>query len=378
MGTSTTPDASNPGAAPAAPGAAPSGSAILRAVPPPGAAAQAVDPNDPLGLFGSTIGGRLAVVRYLGRTHASYIYRVVHMIMERPCFLKITEKDPDRPGGLPPSIEREVAAATRVRHPAILKPLDAGTTGAWAHLTQEWSDGPNLRVLIDQNPPLTVPDMLGVAMQLLDALCELHRAGIVLRAFDPERILVPNLGGRYVLRLFDMSRVAYVGERLAQESVQSSRRATGFAIRSTRYMAPDEIREGAADPRSDLYSMGVLLFEMLTGQYPYAVKGQGPTAYVVSHLREAPRKLDGALRDELPADLPGIIERMLAKRPEDRFETAEACRRAIMDVVVPDLVRLNNPAQRHVLETWRKRVQRGLGRTLEREAIDPADLPPGF
>jgi len=329
--------------------------------------------TDPLNVFGSTIGGRFAVVRYLGRTSATHIYRAVHMLMERPCFLKIVEKDATAPDGMPASLRREAQAA-RVKHPAILRVIDAGTSGPWAHLTQEWSDGPNLRALIARPGEVAVPDLLGLGMQLLDALVELHRVGLILRAFDPERILCPVVNGKQVLRLFDLSRIAFLGEKATPETLEKSKRPTGFAMRSTRYMAPDEIREAPADPRSDLYSLGILLYEMLTGEYPYATSGHGPGSYVVSHLRDSPKKLDTG-RFAVPQDLPGIIERMLAKKPEDRFETAEAARRALEDVVVPDIMRLNTPADRHVLEAWRKRVKVGLGRTLEREVYDEAGFP---
>jgi serine/threonine-protein kinase len=341
-----------------------SGSGVFR----PGGSAQ-----DPLNLFGSTVGGRFAVVRYLGRTSVAYIYRVVHMLMERPCFLKVCDAEPTAPEGIPPALRREAQVTATSRNAALLRLLDAGVTGNFAYMTQEWSDGPNLRSIIDQTATLSVPDLLAIGMQLVDALCDLHRHGVVLRAFDPERILVPPRAGKPWLRLFDLSRIAWVGEKAPGESLEKSKRATGFAIRSTRYMAPDEIREVPADPRSDIYSLGVLLYEMLTGEYPYATRGQGPGAYVVSHLRDAPRPLDAGPR-ELPRDLPEIIGRMLAKSPEDRFETAEAARRALEDVVVPDLVRLNTPGDRHVLEAWRRRVKVGLGRTLEREATDDAGL----
>lgn len=347
--------------------------AAAAAPPPPKGSGTGSFPADPLGLFGTTIGGRFAVVRYLGRTSVAHIYRVVHMLMERPCFLKITERDPNDKEGVPAPMRREAQASGMVRHPALLRLIDAGVTGPWAHVTQEWSDGPNLRAMIARPGDVSVPDLLAIGMQLLDALCELHRLGLVLHAFDPERILVPNVGGKQLVKLFDLSRIAFVGEKPAREALEKAKRPTGFAVRSTRYMAPDEIREAPADPRSDLYSLGVLLYEMLTGEYPYSTSGQGPGAYVMSHLREQPKPLDPA-RLQVPQDLPGILQRMLAKKPEDRFETAEACRRAIEDVVVPDLMRLNTPADRHVLEAWRRRVKVGLGRTLEHEAVDEQSL----
>lgn len=322
-----------------------------------------IDPNDPLGLFGTTVAGRFVVVRYLGRTSVAHIYRAIHTLMEQPCFLKITTLDPSTSDGIPDSLRREAQAAARSNHAAVLRLFDAGVKGGYAYLAQEWSDGPNLRAIMARGRDVSVSDLMDLGLQLLDAICALHRNGIILRAFDPERILVPAVGGKTRLRLFDLSRIAYMGENLSQGSTKEHPSSSGFFIRSTRYMAPEEIREEPAEPRSDLYSFGVLLCEIITGEYPFAPRGRGPTAYVVSHLKDDVRPIVFEGREEIPQDLPGIIRRLLAKSPGDRFETAEAARRALEDIIVPDLVRLNTPGERHVLEAWRQRVKVGLRST---------------
>lgn len=345
-------------------------------VPPQQAVA---DPADPLGLFGQTIAGRFVVVRYLGSTSVSHIYRAVHTLMEQPCFLKICELDPETKDGIPNSLRREAQAAAKANHAAVLRLFDAGVKGPYAYLAQEWSDGPNLRAIMNIGVDVSVPDLLDLALQLLDALCALHRLGIILRAFDPERILVPRVGAKTKLRLFDLSRISLVGEQMA-ESAAESKHPTGFKIRSTKYMAPEEIKEEPAEPRSDLYSFGVLLCEMITGEYPYAPRGSGPTAYVVSHLRDEVRPIVFEGKGEIPEDLPGIVRRLLAKDPKERFATAEAARRALEDIIVPDLMRLNTGKDRHVLEAWRKRVKVGLRSTASRrvnETRPPLGLSDG-
>jgi len=330
---------------------------------------------DPLGLFGSRVAGRLAVVRYLGATASAHVYRVVHTLMDRPCFLKAAEADDSTDDGMPALMKREAQLAGQVDAPVLLKSADAGVVDGVAYLAQEWSDGPNLRSIMNQGADVSVPDLLGLGLRLLEGICELHRRGVVVRSFNPERILFPDIGGKPALKLFDLSRFAYVGEEGPPEGAtrDGQRHGTGFVIRSSRYMAPEEIREVPADPRSDLYSFGVLLAEMITGEYPYETRGSGPTAYVASHLRDEPRPIVLGPSDGVPTDLPAIIRRLLAKSPEDRFETGEAARRAIEDVVVPDLLRLNTSSERHVLDAWRKRVKNGLGSTIVRRAYDEED-----
>ncbi|HBP19509.1 MAG TPA: hypothetical protein DEA08_17180 [Planctomycetes bacterium] len=324
--------------------------------------------DDPLGIFGRTIAGRFAVVRYLGSTSVAHIYRAVHTLMEQPCFLKIAPADE-----VPESLKREAQSTARANHASVLRMFDAGLKDGFAYLAQEWSNGPNLRAIMNRGSDVSIPDLLDLALQLLDALVALHGMGICLRAFDPERILVPSRNGRPQLRLFDLSRISMVGEQLAREKAEESRHPTGFKVRSTRYMAPEEIRELPAQPTSDLYSFGVLLCEMITGEYPYQPRGKGPTSYVVSHLRDDVRPVVFE-KPAIPQDLPGIVMRLLTKDPEQRFASAEECRRALEDVIVPDMVRLNTPAKRHTLEAWRSRVRNEVRRSSYLQSQPPIGL----
>lgn len=329
----------------------------------PPASTPTQDPSDPLGLAGQRVANRFVPVRYLGRTSVAYIYRAVHTLMEQPCFLKIVDIDPLTKDGMPDSLRREAKATAKQNHTSLLRMYDAGVKDGFAYLAQEWSDGPNLRAVMDQGADVSVPDLLSTALQILDSMCALHRQGVILRAFDPERILVPVKNGRTHLRLFDLSRVIYAGERGAEDSTRPSKSSHQLLVRSTRYMSPEEIREEPAEPRSDLYSFGVLLAEMISGEYPYATRGKGPTAYVISHLKQQPRPVVVEGRPGVPHDLPGIILRLLAKDPGDRFATAELARRALEDIIVPDVMRLNTAADRHVLDAWRKRVQSSISNT---------------
>jgi serine/threonine-protein kinase len=344
-----------------------------KAVSDPPTSAGTQDPADPLGLFGQRVGKRFVPVRYLGRTSVSCIYRAVHMLMEQSCFLKIIESDPVSEDGMPESLRREAQATAKQDHSSLLRMYDAGVKDGFAYLAQEWSDGPNLRAVMNQGPDVAVPDLLNIGLQLIDAVCALHRKGVILRAFDPERILVPPVNGRVNLRLFDLSRVIYVGEKGAEDSTRKS--TSGFHVRSTRYMAPEEIREQPCDERSDIYSYGVLLAELIGGEYPYATKGTGPTAYVVSHLKEEPRPLEVEGRPGVPEDLPTILLRMLAKNPADRFQSAEEVRRALEDIIVPDMMRLNAGPTAHVLDAWRNRVRSSIAKS---RGFDGGDRPLGL
>jgi serine/threonine-protein kinase len=361
----TTPPTPQQTAAPATTPKAPpelTGSASTRA---------AVSSQDPAGLAGTReVAGRYHVVRYIGQTSAAWVYRAIHTGLGVGCFLKVAEKDPTQPQGVPERLRREAKASANVRHPAMLRVYDAGTWEGIAYLSQEWVEGPTLRDVINRGSVVTVPETLSLALEILDAIATIHRKGIVIRAFEPERIFVKESGERREPKLFDLSRTHFLtegGPPPAAERAHASKGGMGIVVQSARYLSPEEIKELPPDPRSDLYSFGLLLYEMLTGEFPYAQKSSSPTAYLVQHLREMPRPL--ALpqeRGKVPEDLPAIIRKLLAKKPEDRFESADAARRALEDTVIPDLVRhAQLSTSSRVLDGWRARVRTGLLKTRD-------------
>jgi serine/threonine-protein kinase len=339
-------------------------------VAPPAPEPPAPEPRDPAGIVATRFAQRYYVVSHVGQTSAAWVYRAIHTGLGVPCFLKIADVEPAAEGGIPERLRREARAAATVRHPALLRALDAGVADGFAYLAQEWTDGATLRSVIALGAAVSVTDLLAIAIELLEVLEAIHRRGIVLRALEPERIFVHEKNGRREPKLFDLSRAHFAGDGGGPPVAERTRRGlAGIVVQSARYLSPEEIREAEPDPRSDLYSFGLLLYELLTGEFPYAERGGGATSYLVSHLREIPRPL--ALppeRGRVPEDLPGIIRRLLAKKPEDRFESAEAARRAIEDVVVPDLIRYATPGGQRVLEAWRKRVRSGCARTAEQPA----------
>jgi serine/threonine-protein kinase len=319
--------------------------------------------GDPASLVATRgFAGRYHVARYVGRTSAAWVYRAIHTGLAVPCFLKVAEKDEQ--GQLPERLRREARAAAAVRHPALLRVLDAGTHESFGYVAQEWTDGPTLRQVIERGAVVTVPELILLALDLLDGLEALHKKGILARSLEPERIFVRELPERREAKIFDLSRAYFVAEGGAApiaERVRAS--AMGIVVQSARYLSPEEIREEPPDARSDLYSFGLVLYELLTGEFPFATTGS-PTSFIVAHLRDVPRPLE-LPPERTTADLASIIRRLLAKRREDRFESALATRRAIEDQVVPDLIRYQTKEGQRVLDAWRSRVRLGISGAIK-------------
>jgi serine/threonine protein kinase len=328
------------------------------------------DERDPGGLSGARLAnGKYVVLDYLGRTSAAHVYKAIHQLLSVPCFLKAADVDPSMPDGVPDRLRREARATASVRHTGVLRVLDAGVSEGRAYLTQEWADGPSLRSIIEQYRVMSVPDLITIGIELLDALCVLHKRGVIVRAFEPERIFIRTGAQRPTPAFFDLSRAVVVGQETGPPPTQAERtkRGTGYVIRSARYLSPEEITEQPPDVRSDLYSYGLLLYELVSGEFPYpaAMRGKSPQAFIVSHLRDIPRPMELPASRGVPEDLPGVIARLLAKKPEDRFQTAEQAKRAIEDIVVPDMLRHSSRAGQRVLDAWRNRVKLGIAKTAQ-------------
>jgi serine/threonine-protein kinase len=327
---------------------------------------------DPLGLAATRgFAGRYHIVNYVGQTSAAFVYRAIHTGLAAPCFMKLAELDD---GQVPERLRREAKAAASVRHPSILRVMDAGTFDGFGYVAQEWTDGPPLRAIIQRGAVVSVPELVALALQLLEGLSVLHKRGVVVRALEPERLFVLELPERREMKIFDLSRAFFLAEGGKPPIGESVRKgATGIHVKSARYLSPEEIREAPPDVRSDLYSFGLVLYEMLTGEFPYSTSGN-PGSLIVAHLREVPRPLElPPERGHVPSDLPAIIRRLLAKDPAARFESADAARRVLEVVVVPDLVRYATPAGQKVLEAWRKRVRTGISGSSIRPAETQAE-----
>ena len=218
---------------------------------------------------------------------------------------------------------REIRIASQLHHSHIAQILDSGEQDWLVYYAMEYIEGPTLRERLDSPVPLSVGETMQIACDLLEALDHAHARGIIHRDVKPANVVLSSRGA--VLLDFGIARAV-----AASANDQLTR--SGIAVGTSTYMSPEQIsalRE--IDHRSDLYSLGCLLYECITGQPPFTHRNEAVVLQL--HLTETAPDLR-TVRPGTPAYVASAVARALAKKPEDRWPTALAMRDALATVSV--------------------------------------------
>ena len=261
--------------------------------------------------------GRYEILAELGRGAMGIVYRARDPIIDRVVALKTI--DLALTGAALASFEerffQEARSAGRLNHPNIVTIYDAGKADGVAYIAMEFLEGTSLREILDEQPPLPIARILEIAGQVARGLAYAHEHGVVHRDVKPANVIV--LRNRRP-KITDFG-IARLGET---DGVASERAG------SPKYMSPEQIRgDVTLDGRSDLFSLGTVLYEMLAGRPPFS--GDDVTEImrqVLEHTPPVPSVVDG----HVPPELDGVVMRMLAKRPEDRYPSARSLFRELL------------------------------------------------
>jgi eukaryotic-like serine/threonine-protein kinase len=218
---------------------------------------------------------------------------------------------------------REIRLASRLNHPNIARLLDSGEQEWLVYYVMSYAEGPTLRERLDGSPQLSIPETLRLASDLLDALDHAHGQGIIHRDVKPANVVLSSEGA--ILLDFGIARAV-----IASGTDQLTR--SGIAVGTSTYMSPEQITALLdIDHRSDIYSMGCMLFECLAGQPPFNHRNEAVVLQL--HLTQTAPDVR-TLRSDTPADLATGISKALAKAPKDRWRSAAAMRDALAAVPV--------------------------------------------
>jgi TolB-like protein len=253
---------------------------------------------------------RYAIERELGRGGMALVYLAQDRKHHRSVALKVFRPELAQALG-PERFHREIAIAARLQHPNIVPLYDSGDADGILYYVMPYVEGESLRDRLDREKQLPIDDALRIAGEVADALSHAHSAGMVHRDIKPENVLLS--AGHAAVTDFGIARAigAAAGDRLT---------STGITVGTPRYMSPEQAAGSAdLDGRSDLYSLGCVLYEMLAGQTPFT----GPTAESVlhQHLTADPAPVS-QVRPTVPTPVVAVLRRALAKSPADRYATA--------------------------------------------------------
>ncbi len=287
----------------------------------------AVSRDDPR--IGTRFAGRYDIVGILGEGGMGIVYEARHAFTSRPIALKIVHSVVARSTQARERFLREAQASTSVGHPGIVEVLDAGVADDGSpYLALELLRGENLAHGIARGS-IDVARMVAITIELLGALGAAHRAGLVHRDIKPENVFLAREDGRERVRLLDFGIT-----RSVHDSDAGRLTRTGTVLGTPHYMSPEQARGQPVDARSDLFSVGGMLFHGLTGRTPF--EGTNYNVLVVSIMTGRAPYIR-TVRPDLPEDLAAVIDCALEPDPAARFASAEAMQNALRSCRVPHL-----------------------------------------
>ena len=269
-------------------------------------------------MIGLLVDGRYQVTARLARGGMATVYVARDERLDRLVALKVMHPHLAESEDFVARFRREARAAARIHHPGVVAVYDQGVVSGQGFLVMELIEGTNLRALLSAQGAFTIEQTLRYVSDILQALHAAHRVGVVHRDIKPENILVPPEGP---------VRVADFG--LARAASEASQSSTGNMLGTVAYIAPEIARGGGADARSDIYSVGIMAYEMLTGDVPWA--GQSPIQIATHHVSDDV-PLPSASQPWIPREVDDLVAALTARdpanRPADAVHALDLARRA--------------------------------------------------
>ena len=262
-------------------------------------------------MIGRVIADRYEVQELLGSGGMASVYRAHDRLLERSVALKVLHEHFSRDPEYVERFRREARAIARVSHPNIVTVIDRGNVEGLEYIVFEHVRGETLKEIVEREGPLPVDEALLLAHQVARALAFAHEQGIVHRDVKPHNVLVDDERGAKVTD-FGLARSLEPEHDITQ---------TGTVMGTSDYISPEQASGGTVDERSDQYALGVLLYEILAGEVPYPAEGYMASA--MRHMRD-PVPSVRERRPDVSPPVDELIQRAMAKRPEDRFPTTEA------------------------------------------------------
>jgi eukaryotic-like serine/threonine-protein kinase len=262
-------------------------------------------------VVGETIAGRYELEEVVGHGGMSTVYKARDSLLERNVVLKVLHQQYSEDEQFVERFKREARSVAQLQHPNIVTVIDRGEEGGRQYIVFEYIDGENLKELVVRKGRLDVRTTLEVGLEIARGLSFAHEHGLVHRDVKPQNVLLNGDGGAKVTD-FGIARSLDVEHSMTQ---------TGTVLGTSNYIAPEQANGRPVDAQTDVYSLGIVLYEMLTGKVPFP--GENFVAVAMKHIQEpSPSVLDA--RGDVPLRVAEMIDRALEKEREQRFATMDA------------------------------------------------------
>ncbi|MGN2392112.1 serine/threonine-protein kinase [Pelomicrobium sp. G1] len=276
--------------------------------------------------------GRYELLGELGKGAMGVVYRAIDPVLQRTVAIKTIPVylDPSEQAEYEARFYHEAKAAGRLSHPNIVTIYDVGKSGDTTYMAMELLEGQDLKSLLAPKKPLPIPQALDIAAQVADGLAYAHEHEVVHRDVKPANLMITRSG---LVKIMDFG--------IARMRASEIRTQTGVLLGSPSYLSPEQVLGKRADHRSDIFSLGIVLYEMLTGERPFTGAEITAIMYQIVHL--SPRA-PSVLNPEVPEILNFVVAKALAKSPEDRYQDAREfatdlreCRKHVESQVQPKI-----------------------------------------
>ena len=264
---------------------------------------------------GTLVGARYRLVRELARGGMATVWVACDEVLSRDIAIKILDPSLGRDAGTRTRFRNEAIAAARISHPGIVATYDSGDDNGVAFIVMELIEGETLREVLDKGGRLPIDTAVGLGVQIAEALSRAHSQGFIHRDIKPGNLLI-QADGR--VRIADFGIAKSIG------GIDLTR--DGTVMGTARYLSPEQLGGRPADARSDVYALGLVLYEMLAGSTPF--NGDTEMATALARLSTDPTPIR-TVRPSVPAGLEQVLHQALAREPDDRFSSASELRDAI-------------------------------------------------
>lgn len=281
-------------------------------------------------MIGHTLGGRYELLARVGGGGMALVYKAKDLLLGRFVAVKVLRQQFMHDDDFVKRFRREAQAAASLSHPNIVSIYDVGQEEDTHYIVMEYIDGANLNEIIRDRAPLQVEEAVRIASQICDALDHAHHNQIIHRDIKPHNILIGNNG-----------RVKVTDFGIARAVTSSTITQTGSVVGSVHYFSPEHAKGVTTGEKSDIYSLGIVLYQMLTGRLPFL--GESPISVALKHLQE-PFEQPRLVNPHIPQSVENVILRAMRKNPQERYTSASSMLADLETCLQPQ--RLHEPAVR--------------------------------